>query len=82
MDSHLPDERPLHSSTSATVYQFSLDILEFCRVAHLPDKQRTHLLELFEKYLPSPNLVPKSGDDLLGKFLYVFIFIRKKTDVC
>ncbi|CAF4541771.1 unnamed protein product, partial [Didymodactylos carnosus] len=64
---HLPDHRPLHSSTSTTVYQFFLDILEFCRISRLPDNQRSHLLELFQKYLPSPNLVPKSGDDVLVK---------------
>ncbi|CAF4034793.1 unnamed protein product [Adineta steineri] len=66
MNSHLLDQRPLYSSTSITVCQFSRDILEFCRISHVPDKQRTNLLDLFRQYLPSPNLVPKTGDDLLG----------------
>src|SRR4051812_1287777 len=67
MYSHLPDNRPLYPSTSTTVSEFSRDILEFCRISRLPNKQRSYLLDLFRKYLPSPNLVPTSGDDLLGK---------------
>ncbi|CAF2088497.1 unnamed protein product, partial [Rotaria magnacalcarata] len=70
INSSLPDHRPLHSSTSTTVFQFSLDILEFCRISRLPDEQRIDLLELFQKYIPSPNLVPKSGEDLLVKFIH------------
>lgn len=75
MNSNLSDHGPIHSSTSATVYEFSRDILEFCRTSHLASKQRIHLLELFRKYLPSPNLVPKSGDDLLSKFLLSSLFL-------
>ncbi|CAF4864290.1 unnamed protein product [Rotaria socialis] len=65
LNSGLPDHRPPHSSTSTTVFQFSLNILEFGRISRLPDKQRIDLLDLFQKYITSPNLVPKSGDDLL-----------------
>ncbi|CAF3261590.1 unnamed protein product, partial [Rotaria sp. Silwood2] len=65
MYSDLPDNRPLYPSTSTTVSEFSRDILEFCRVSRLPSKQRSYLLDLFRKYLPAPNLVPTSGDDLL-----------------
>jgi hypothetical protein len=82
VNSHLPDHRPLHSSTSTTVSQFAYDILEFCRISHLPDKQRSHLLELFQKYLPSPNLVPNSSDDLLGKFLSFYLFPPSKEYTC
>ena len=73
MCSHLSDHRSLYSSTSATVFQFSHDMVEFGRISHLPDKQRTHLLQLFQKYVPSPNLVPKSGVDLLNKCPYIII---------
>ncbi|CAF3300774.1 unnamed protein product [Rotaria sp. Silwood2] len=65
-NAQMSDHRPLYASTSTTVYQFSLDILEFCRTSRLPEKQRCYLLELFRKHLPSPNLVPKSGNDLLN----------------
>ena len=65
--SYLPDDRRLHPSTSATVFEFSKDILEFCRISHLPNKQRTHLLHLFRTYLPSPSLIPASDDDLFGE---------------
>ncbi|CAF3439334.1 unnamed protein product, partial [Rotaria sp. Silwood2] len=65
MNSHLFDDRPLYSLASTTVSQFSFDLLEFCRISHLPDKQRTQIVELFQKHLPSPNLVPKSSDNLL-----------------
>lgn len=72
--SHLPDNRPLYPSTNTTVCEFSKDILEFCRISHLPDKQRNHLLDLFRKYLPSPNLAPRSSDDLLGTFSFFSVF--------
>lgn len=66
--SFLPDHRRLYASTNATIYQFSLDVLEFCRMSRLPRNQRIHLLELFNKYMPQPNLVPKSCTDLFSKF--------------
>ena len=66
--SHFPDHRPLYSSSSTTVYQFSLDIIEFCRISRLPHSQRIQLLALFRKYIPSPNLVPRTSDDLISKF--------------
>ncbi|CAF4703493.1 unnamed protein product, partial [Rotaria sp. Silwood2] len=65
MNSHLFDDQPLYSLAPTTVSQFSFDLLEFCRISHLPDKQRTQILELFQKNLPSPNLVPKSSNNLL-----------------
>ena len=61
------DYRPVHSYTPLTVREFSLDMMEFCRVSRLPKNQRFHLLEMFRKYLPSPNLVPISCDALSGK---------------
>lgn len=73
MNSHLADYRPLHSLTSITVFQFAHDILEFCRISRIPDKQRSQLLELFQKYIPSPNLVPKSSSDLLGKYSSIIL---------
>lgn len=63
------DHRPLHEYTSSTVQQFSMDLLEFFRISRLPKNQRSHLLEMFARYLPSPNLVPLSVDCLNGKFL-------------
>jgi hypothetical protein len=63
------DHRSLHSHTSSTVHEFSIDLLEFCRVCRLPKSQRGQLLELFRRYLPSPNLVPASTDSLGGNFL-------------
>ena len=68
MDSPLPDFRPLYSSTTNSVREFSMDIIEFCRASRLPNNQRVHLLGLFQKYLPSPNLVPLTSADLSGKF--------------
>ena len=65
--SRLPDHRPLYSVASTTVYQFSLDILEFSRMSRLPRNQRAQLLDLFRKYLPSPNFLPKSCDELFSK---------------
>lgn len=65
---HVPDHRPLHSFTNTTVNQFSIDLLDFFRVSRLPKNQRCHLLNLFRKYLPSPNLVPNSSDDLCSKY--------------
>ena len=62
------DNRSLHASTTTTVGEFSMDILEFCRSSRLPENQRSHLLELFQKYLPSPNLMPTSTASLLSKF--------------
>lgn len=67
-NSNLSDDRPIHSCATTTVSDFAADILQFCRISHLPDKQRTELLKLFNKYIPSPNLVPKSSDDLLDTF--------------
>ncbi|CAF1538688.1 unnamed protein product [Adineta ricciae] len=64
-NSNFSDHRPLHSCATTTVSDFAVDILQFCRISHLPDKQRTELLKIFYKYIPSPNLVPKSSDDLL-----------------
>lgn len=73
----MPDERQLHSLTKLTVHQFSIDILEFYRSSRLANSQRNQLLRLFEKYLPSPNLVPKSSEDLSSKtFSCNFILIR------
>lgn len=66
--SHFSDDRPLYSSSTTTVSDFSRDLLEFSRISRLPNKQRSHLLNLFQKYLPSPNSVPTSSDHLLGKF--------------
>ena len=68
MDSPLPDLRPLYSSTINTVREFSMDVLEFCRASRLPNNQRVHLLKLFQKYLPAPNLVPLTSADLSGEF--------------
>lgn len=68
---NLFDHRFLHSHTSSTVHEFSIDLLEFCRVCRLPKSQRAQLLELFRTYLPSPNLVPTSTDSLAGKSLNV-----------
>jgi hypothetical protein len=82
MNLYLPDHQPLHSFTSATVCQFSFDLLEFCRISHLPDKQRSHLLELFQKYLPSPNMVPNSSEKLLGKSLFLYIFSSSNEYSC
>ena len=41
---HVLDHRPLYSSTITTVREFSIDLVEFCRSARLPDNQRTRLL--------------------------------------
>ena len=68
IETNLFDHRSLHSYTSSTVHEFSIDLLEFCRVCRLPKSQRTQLLELFRKHLPAPNLVPASTDTLGGKF--------------
>ena len=66
---HLPDHRPLHSHTTSSVQDFSMDVLEFCRSSRLPKNQRSCLLDLFRRHLPSPNLVPPSADSLSGKCL-------------
>ena len=67
MESHELDHRPLHPFTRSTVNEFSIDVIDFCRGSRLPKNQRSHLLDLFRKYLPSPNLVPTSSEDLSGK---------------
>ena len=66
---HLSDHRPLHSHTASSVQDFSIDVLEFCRFSRLPKNQRSLLLDLFRRYLPSPNLVPLTADSLGGKSL-------------
>ena len=66
---HLSDHRPLHSHTTSSVQDFSIDVLEFCRSSRVPKNQRSCLLDLFRRYLPSPNLVPLSADSLGGKCL-------------
>lgn len=70
---HLSDHRPLHSFTTSSVQDFSIDVREFWRSSRLPKNQRSCLLDLFRRYLPSPNLVPLSADSLGGK---CFILIR------
>lgn len=76
-DTNVFDDRPLHSHTSSTVHEFSVDLLEFCRVSRLPKNQRSQLLGLFRTYLPSPNLVPVSASSLGGKFLTSFINLHQ-----
>ena len=68
---NLFDHRFLHSHTSSTVHEFSVDLFDFCRVCRLPKSQRAQLLELFQRYLLSPNLVPASTDSLAGKFFSI-----------
>lgn len=69
------DERRLHALTEFTVFEFSTDILDFCRSSRLPNNQRSHILRLFRKYLPSPNLVPSSTEGLSGE---IFISMKRK----
>ena len=66
---HLSDHRPLHSYTTYSVQDFSIDVLECCRSSRVPKNQRSCLLDLFRRYLPSPNLVPLSADSLGGTSL-------------
>lgn len=63
-------EEKLYISTTLTVREFSIDILEFYRSSRLPNTQRHQLLQLFKKYLPSPNLVPQSSECLSSKSLF------------
>ena len=72
--SRLPNHRPLYSVASTTVYQFSLDILEFYRMSRLPRNQRAQLLDLFRKYLPSPNFLPNTCDELFSKLSIQLVF--------
>lgn len=65
------DTRTLHPLTKYTVRDFSIDVLEFFRDARLPDNQRSRLLFLFEKYMPSSSNVPKSTECLMSKFFSV-----------
>lgn len=62
------DNRLLYPSSLSHVEQFSNDIIEFARSARLPENQRNQLLDLFKKYLPSPNLVPASSSNLLSTY--------------
>ena len=66
---HLSDQRPLPSHTTSSVQDFSIDVLQFCCSSRLSKKQRSRLLDLFRRYLPSPNLVPLSADSLGSRSL-------------
>ena len=68
------DDRPLHSATHHTVHDFSADLLHFFRDARLPNNLRHRLLLLFHTYMPVPNNLPKSTDELISKYsLLLFV---------
>lgn len=65
----LLEERPLHQFTRTTIKEFRIDFLNFSRVCRLPKNQRCRLLELFRKYLPAPNAVPASTEEICRKYI-------------
>ena len=65
-DNGIRDDRCLHDRTSLTVYEFSLDFLEFCRQSKVSESHRCKILSLVSRYMPSPNHTQSTTQDVMA----------------
>ena len=65
-DNGVHDDRCIHDQTSLTVYDFSLEFLEFCRQSKVSENHRCKILSLLTRYMPSPNHVPSTTQEVMA----------------
>ena len=81
-DNGIHDDRCLHDRTSLTVYDFSLEFLEFCRQSKVSESRRCKILSLVSRYMPSPNHTPSTTQEVMAavglrNFIRQNVFVQR-----